>query len=269
LATDQLATPVFTKSNIAANATQLTISADDNGVALLNGRNYFPILYTKTLQYQVTTTSRGRTIKAPILSSHYAYDIDVLDTTDSNSVLRTMKRFSTATTEGAYNPASSGGNDVSSTVFHADAGKAPFNTPIVTANISAQTLTIDSNGRDLLYGSMLQVAKATGAGTVTTTGLINDGSAADSNIFYLDLSFGDAGTGTAAATGTTGVGGSTRELYVNGGVTYPKRYVTTVGKGYLGDNWGSETNYIFASNEAGTTAGKISATASAGFDTSI
>jgi hypothetical protein len=201
-----------------------------------------------------------------ISSSQYAYDVVVSNSTGD---LRTVKRFGTASTGWTS------ATDATGTVLDGNTSNnvgTPFGTPVVTASVAAganQTLTIDNNGSPLLYGSMLQVGRATGAtSTLTTIGVIGTAVTApgsSSDIFYLDLSFG-----TTAGAVSVDPTGSSRKLYeTSAGVKYPSRMVTTVGKTFLGDNWSTETNYVFASNAAGTTAGKISAIASNGVDTSI
>ena len=248
-ATDALATPVGSQT-FGASSTEAEFTGLDNG------KNYVPIVYTITDQNGSTVTSAGRTVTASITA--FPFDVQVKNA--AGTLLRTVKRFSSSDTSWPS------GTDETATVFDAIGNVGtPFGVPIITANVASgsnQKLTIDSNGSDLLYGSMLQVAAAPGR-TASGVGIINSNVNASRDLFYLDLSFG-AGGAAAAAASSPSVGGSTRELYTLGGVEYPSRYVTSVGAGYLGSNWSTETNYVFASNAAGTTAGKISATATGG-----
>ena len=248
--TDALATPVGSQT-FGASSTEAVFTGLDNG------KNYVPIVYTITDQNGSSVTSAGRTVYGSIGAT--AFNVQVKNA--AGAVLRTVKRFS------SNSSAWSSADDETAAVFDTESVNVgtPFGLPIITANVASgsnQKLTIDSNGSVLLYGSMLQVAAAPGR-TAAGVGLINNHVAANRDLFYLDLSFG-AGGAAAAAASSSSVGGSTRELYKLGDVEYPSRYVTSVGAGYLGSNWSTETNYVFASNAAGTTAGKISAGAAGG-----
>jgi len=271
-ASDVTFAPAFSHSYLSGTGPLGRTVTQHKFSGLLNGKHYTPILRTVNTSGASVVTSKGRTLDGAINANYEAHSVEVVATSTSTAVLRTVIRYKTIAATGSGGTAVAAGTDVTGTVFSSTARQVTFGLPVVTASVAAganQTLTIDNNGSPLLYGSMLQVARATGAtSTLTTTGVIGTAPGApgsSSDIFYLDLSFGAGVDGVQNVGGT----GSTRELYVTGGVTYPGRMVTTVGKTFLGDNWSTETNYVFASNAAGTTAGKISASASNGVDTSI
>jgi hypothetical protein len=205
---------------------------------LENGRIYVPILYTTTLQGEEIVQSDGRSVTQSDVG--VATTIDVTEGVDG-PIVRTNKVFGGAVTN----------------VFGVTGNQGiPFGLPEITAHVANGTLEIDDNGSPLLFGAMLQTQSVHGGAAVTAAGRIGGAAAAASDVFYLDLSFGSAGSATATqlapvlySTGTAGVGA--------GVIEYAGRSVTMVGPGYLGTNWADETNYIFASNAAGTSTGKV------------
>jgi hypothetical protein len=143
----------------------------------------------------------------------------------------------------------------------------PFGTPFIEVDLSAtpKTLKVDDNGSVLLFGAMLQTAPGGNNGTPATGSAtqigMNTSSADLDNVFYLDLSFGTPSGGAETRfSGDTGpVTYKSPDGAADAGVAYPARSVVNVNTAYLGSNWASETNYVFASNAAGTTVGKVTA----------
>ena len=103
-------------------------------------------------------------------------------------------------------------------------GGIPIITPTLTATGStAAGLNIDDNGRPLTFGAMIQIVPKPAS---TTT--------AGSNSFYIDLSASGISDTAVAVTGNS------------------FRNIHTVKSTYIGNNWATEKNYIFAANSVGT-----------------
>ena len=240
---------------------------------LINGKHYIPIIRTVTEQGADNIVySVGRTLEKQIGSI------------DDQAVKHDVKVFYAGTTTLAYTAArwkavnttsvQTADDDMTTDVLDTtNAVMIPYGTPFIVANLTAtpNTLKIDDNGRGLLYGAMLQTAVGGNNGAASTAsqrlGTLSEANQANvnDNVFYLDLSFGQ--TANTAGAGETPVypaafddGSVTIYASVataDAGTPYPGRNVTNVNSKYLGDNWSAETNFIFASNQAGTTVGKI------------
>jgi hypothetical protein len=104
----------------------------------------------------------------------------------------------------------------------------PGGIPLITPTLSGTTagLKIDDNGRPLTFGAMIQIVPKPNA---TAT--------AGTNSFYVDLS---ATTGTAPLSSAVAVTGNSF------------RNIHTLNTAYVGNNWATEKNYIFAANSVGT-----------------
>jgi hypothetical protein len=262
---------LVTHSTLDATKTECTIDG------LKNGKHYVPIIKTVTLQGTDTVTSAGRTIYDTIGTATdevemHTVDVDYTDAVGGTAytAIRFRNVQPTTGTVGANVTSTyfkSSGNDKTTVV--------PFGAPIITVDLAStpKTLKVDDNGRNLLFGAMLQTAPGTNnampdgtnpqriGGAMTT-------SAGMDNVFYLDLSFGANYYGNASSASTQNPTFDANSVVTyespagaaDAGVTYPARDVTNVNTAYLGSNWASETNYIFASNAAGTTVGKIDGT---------
>ena len=233
---------------------------------LTNGRLYVPIVRTKTTQGSTTGIySQGRTVKGSIGSSAGAgaaverHRVDVIDK-DDNAIL-SAARFRLV----------SDATDKTAEIFgESDSQFTPFGTPIVHAVVSGsadtQSLKIDDNGSTLNFGAMLQTSLPTNGATFGAAGQISNAAATsgatDADVFYLDLSFTPTTSAEVTAGAAVNNDRAAPAFYQDGSgtgkVTYSARRVTTVGTDYLGANWATETNYVFVSNAAGTTTGKIS-----------
>ena len=254
-ATDALSVPShkITKSTLLANMTQYTITG------LKNGKNYVPVLKTVTRQGGVDVISEGRTTYGTIGTDSNEvvfHAVDVMN--DDDSVAYTAARWRTTSNQ----------TDKTGEVLKTTAGSSsktsitPFGAPIITADLTADanSLKVDDNGSGLLFGAMLQTAPG-GTNATPSGGSQRIGSEANAapgidNVFYLDLSFGGAGVGvTPFDSGPVPYKSPAGQS--DAGTTYPGRMVTSVASEYLGANWTQESNYLFASNEAGTTVGKI------------
>ena len=236
---------------------------------LTNGRLYVPIVRTKTTQGDTTGIfSQGRTVTGSIGSSAGAgaaverYRVDVIDKDDTD--ILSAARFRTT---------DSNATDKTTAIFGASGSQfTPYGAPIVTAVVSGsaetQSLKIDDNGSILNVGAMLQTSlPANGASFGAAGQISNPTTSGEADVFYLDLSFA-AATDTnddgsiSSAEIATQIGDRVAPAFYQDGtgtgrVTYSARKVTTVGTDYLGANWATETNYVFVSNAAGTTAGKV------------
>jgi hypothetical protein len=260
---------VVPHTTLTATTTSHTISGLDNG------KWYVPIIRTVTQQGTDIVTSVGRTIVGNIGSSINEvemHSVPVKYTDGNRETAYTAIRWRKASPQQTPGDI---GADVTSIYFKTSSSdatiKVPFGPPIITADLSStpKTLKVDDNGSNLLFGAMLQTApggtnpmpdgtrpQRIGGLQTATTGI--------DNVIYLDLSFGAneygnyGGTGAGAATsGTPAFDAGSVAAYESGNITYPARDVTSVNTLYLGTNWSSESNYIFASNAAGTTVGKI------------
>ena len=228
---------------------------------LKNGKHYVPIIKTLTRQGTNDVLSVGRTIFGTIGTDgqddeeFVARKVIYVDDEAVAYTAATWRQVQNTTTNKTGVVLNSSATNPTIVV--------PFGTPFIEVDLSAtpKTLKVDDNGSDLLFGAMLQTApggnNATpSAGSATQIGT-NTSSANLDNVFYLDLSFGAAPsagrfTGDNAPTTYKSPAGA-----ADAGVAYPARAVTNVNTAYLGSNWALETNYIFASNAAGTTVGKV------------
>ena len=275
--TDALSTPfkLIPASTLDATMTSYEITG------LKNGKNYVPIIRTVTNQAGSSVLSAGRTIKANIGISASAqpdivkHDVKVFYA-DTNTLAYTAARwkavnFVASVQNANENKTSVVLNDGSASLNGGSATSAnktiviPFGAPIITADLTADSnsLKVDNNGSELLFGAMLQTAPGGTNPTPGALGAQRIGSTANAvsgmdNVFYLDLSFGGAGVGVTPfdnandpAIYTSPVGQS------DAGTAYPGRKTVSVASQYLGENWTQESNYLFASNAAGTTVGKI------------
>ena len=240
--TVNLSSPVNKRTSGTLSAS--TTSYEFSG--LVNGKNYMPVIHTVTTQGLVDVTSNGRSLVSVVANGE------------------TIKHGHSATfgTYAYFGPAT--GVSTANHFVPANCAR-PYGLPLVSANVAKQEMTIDNNGSVILYGAMIQVQTAniltpdafaaqtptlTGSGASgVVTGAATGGDVQGSNnVFYLDLSFGVL----------TGVSDQTVYMPASGyGVD--DRNIFTVKKDFLGDKWVDETNYVFVSNKAGTTAGKISA----------
>jgi hypothetical protein len=192
---------------------------------LENGKTYMPVVHTVTTQGTVSVKSSGRSLKSKIANEEVirqGYD------TDFGSYVY----FGTLAGEA---------NAVN--VFDPTACAKPYGLPLVTANVANQELKIDTNGATILYGAMIQVQTAAKTATLARVAQSGGVATAATNVFFLDLSL-------------SGVAG-THSAYKSGDEVYPNRLTYSIQKTFLGEGWAKETNYVFVSNKAGTTAGKI------------
>ena len=275
--TDALSTPfkLIPASTLDATMTSYEITG------LKNGKNYVPIIRTVTNQAGSSVLSAGRTIKANIgISASGQPDIVKHDVkvfyADTNTLAYTAARWKAVNAVSSVQAAGEDKtsvvlNDGSASLNDGTANSAnktiviPFGAPIITADLTADSnsLKVDNNGSELLFGAMLQTAPGGTNPTPGALGAQRIGSTANAvsgmdNVFYLDLSFGGAGAGVTPfdnandpAIYTSPAGQS------DAGTAYPGRKTVSVASQYLGENWTQESNYLFASNAAGTTVGKI------------
>jgi hypothetical protein len=255
---------------------------------LTNGRLYVPIVRTKTTQGATTGIySQGRTVAGSIGST--AANRDGAATSSVTGV--PLERHTVAVVDkddvailsaARFRKVSDATADMTPQIFGNTAAQfTPFGTPIVTAVVSGasatQSLKIDDNGSILKFGAMLQTSLPANNAAFGAAGQISNATASgEADVFYLDLSFSAAtytdtnsdGTISAAEILAQDNNRVAPTFYKDGTgtaqVTYSARRVTTVGTDYLGANWATETNYVFVSNAAGTTAGKVSSTGTNG-----
>ena len=202
---------------------------------LENGKNYMAVVHTVTTQGTVSVTSNGRCL-------------GTVGNVENTEVIK----YGHDNTFGSFVYFAAPATGIATkNYFDPTQCAKPRGIPLVTANVADQELTIDNNGGTILYGAMIQVQTTATTTTLAApaTGTVDgvpNTATANTNVFYLDLSLG------------TLKGVSTSEIYKNtDGYGLPNRKVYTVKKGFLGDGWTDETNYIFVSNKAGTLAGKI------------
>ena len=270
---DALSTPVQT---ISAATLAVTGSSHPTSCliqGLTNGKHYVPIIRTVTLQGTASVISAGRTVGIQVGSKDdewVKHDVKVFYAS-TTGVVTTNLAYTAARWKKVIDDADKT-EEVLKTSTAAATTVIPYGTPFIVANLTAtpNTLKIDDNGSGLLYGAMLQTAVGGDNGPASTTaqrlGTLSEAnqSNANANVFYLDLSFGQpANIAAAGDPATTAFDADSVSTYVSvaaadAGTPYPGRNVTNVNSKYLGDNWSAETNFIFASNKAGTTVGKIS-----------
>lgn len=192
---------------------------------LENGKTYMPVVHTLTTQGTVSVKSSGRSLKTKIDNAEVIRQ-------GYNADFGQYVYFGTLV--GAANAVN---------VFDPTACAKPYGIPLVTANVANQELKIDTNGATILYGAMIQVQTAATTTTLARASQTGGVATPNTNVFFLDLSL-------------SGVAGA-HSAYKSGDEVYPNRLTYSIQKTFLGEGWTKETNYVFVSNKAGTTAGKI------------
>lgn len=270
LATDALNIPAKT----ITNTTLTKLLTEYKITGLKNGKHYVPVIRTVTKQGGADVLSVGRTLFANMGTSSAEYtrhSVDVLYADDSVAYAAARWKLSSSAATDKTSVVLNAGSTNTTTVI-------PYGSPKIVVSLTATppTLKVDSNGRELLFGAMLQTAPGGTNATPADSSAARLGSAdlvadADANVFYLDLSFN--ASAQSGFTGASSFDAPTLAIYVSSdttastgdaGTAYPGRTVTNVNTAYLGANWTSETNFIFASNAAGTTVGKIATASTAG-----
>ena len=185
---------------------------------LVNGRAYVPRV---TVNYSFANGARTSVTEGAYLNQN-----DLNTKPASTNGLTDVKTAVTNSGSNNGNFANSAGG----VGVIAVPGGIPIITPtLAAAGGTAAGLKIDDNGRPLTFGAMIQIVPKP-----------NATAAAGTNSFYVDLSAAATTSTSAPLSSAVAVTGNTF------------RNIHTLNADYVGNNWATEKNYIFAANSVGT-----------------